>query len=122
MFTVFYFIVITLVTVGYGDIRPMENFSRLFMIAVVVFMLIFVSKQSSDLTALFKLDTRYKVPYAAGNQQQHVVLIGKIYYPALLRFLSEFYSPDHASKEQYDIVILSDEPPSRVGLFHHLVA
>ena len=42
--TAFYFIMITVMTVGYGDILPGEVFSRVLIGIFILFMIIFISK------------------------------------------------------------------------------
>ena len=39
----FYFVVITLMTVGYGDFRPEEKYSRMFISVFIIAMVIYVS-------------------------------------------------------------------------------
>lgn len=42
--TAFYYIIITVMTVGYGDVRPDDNFSRMLIGCFIVSMIIFLSK------------------------------------------------------------------------------
>lgn len=41
-------------TVGYGDIRPDDNFSRVVLGCFIISMIIFLSKETSALTELIK--------------------------------------------------------------------
>ena len=51
----FYFMLSTLTTIGYGDIRPASISSRLFVGLFMVFFIFLVSKQIADLHELLKV-------------------------------------------------------------------
>ena len=44
--------VITVMTVGYGDVRPDDNFSRIVIGCFIISMIIYLSKETSELTEL----------------------------------------------------------------------
>ena len=52
----FYFMLSTLTTIGYGDIRPASISSRLFVGMFMVFFIFLISKQIADLHELLKVN------------------------------------------------------------------
>lgn len=51
----FYFMVVTVTTVGYGDIKPKTDLARGIIAIFIILMIIVVSKQTSDLNELMKV-------------------------------------------------------------------
>jgi voltage-gated potassium channel Kch len=50
----FYFMIVTVTTVGYGDIKPETDLARGIIAIFIILMIIIVSKQTSDLNELMK--------------------------------------------------------------------
>ena len=51
----FYFVVVTLLTVGYGDYYPETELGKFIVIFIVIFTIVIVPKQTNDLLALMSL-------------------------------------------------------------------
>ena len=73
--------------------------------------IVLISKQTSDLNELMKMNSSYKVAYSA--LQNHIVLVGNISSNTLNKFLMEFYHQDHYTTEEIKIVMIQDEPPKK---------
>lgn len=109
----FYYMVITMATVGYGDIYPDTSWMRLVIGIFVIVSIITISKQTSELNDLVKLNQEYKVPYKEENDN-HVVLSGFFSKASLVKFLNEFYHNDHKEKTaNIKIVIIQSNYPDK---------
>ena len=108
----FYFMVVTVCTVGYGDIKPDTDLARITIGFFIILMIVLVSKQTSELNELMKFNLQYRTPYK-GESKNHVVLIGNINQTNLFKFCKEFYHPDHFVKDNIKILIIQDSPPTK---------
>jgi len=110
----FYYMVITMATVGYGDIYPDTSWMRLVIGLFVILSIITISKQTSELNDLIKLNSEYQVAYKESNQIKHVILSGFFNKSSLVKFLNEFYHADHNSKTDHTkIIIVQSEYPDK---------
>lgn len=51
----FYFMIVTVTTVGYGDIKPASDSARMIISLFIILMIILLTKQTSDLYNLMKV-------------------------------------------------------------------
>ena len=51
----FYFMIVTVTTVGYGDIKPASDSARMIISLFIILMIIIITKQTSDLYELMKV-------------------------------------------------------------------
>lgn len=51
----FYFMVVTVCTVGYGDIKPGSDLARIIVGIFIIMIIVLVSKQTSELNELMKV-------------------------------------------------------------------
>ncbi|CDW86696.1 cation channel family protein [Stylonychia lemnae] len=107
-----YFVLITITTVGYGDVVPNSTLSRicigLFFIAAVVFF----TMQTSEISDLIKQGNNYSKPFKR-KSNRHVILTAQSFNDLkLLRFLTEFFHKDHDLAENMKVVIVSKDKPS----------
>lgn len=103
---------ITITTVGYGDVTPSTTLSRicvgLFFIAAVVFF----TMQTSELSDLIRQGNMYSKPFKR-KSNKHVILSAQSFNDLkLLRFLREFFHKDHDLPQNIKVVIISKEKPS----------
>lgn len=108
-----YFTVVTLTTVGYGDIGPSNNRSRLFMVVVILVAFSSVGTLAGNIGAALKRASKWRTWYVLQRDQPHIILAGapQGYY---LKFFAEVFSetqrlPDEPAPT---ICILSPGPPS----------
>lgn len=90
----FYYMIVTVCTVGYGDISPTDDFARIVIGIFIILIIVLVSKQTSELNELMKFSSEYRVPYR-GPAGKHILIIGNLSANTLSKFLKEFYHPDH---------------------------
>jgi hypothetical protein len=53
----FYFMVVTVCTVGYGDIKPGSDLARIIVGIFIIMIIVLVSKQTSELNELMKFSS-----------------------------------------------------------------
>lgn len=108
-----YYIIITTFTIGYGDIYPLNNFSRAIIGLFVICVIVVMSQQTARLSELVKNSSQYRKPYR-GERHSHIVLTGSLTGIAVARFLREFYHSDHGtSPRKCQVLLVGEEKPSR---------
>lgn len=107
----FYYMIITMSTVGYGDVYPESSWMRLVIGIFVIFAIVTISKQTSELNNLIKIDSEYQQAFTETN---HVIISGFFTKSTMLKFLNEFYHLDHKEKsEDIKIVIIQPNYPDK---------
>ena len=117
-FNCFYFIVVTMATVGYGDIYPSSGPSKVVIILFIVTSLIVIPMQVNKLTLLLSMSSAFRSTYTPQNHENHVVVCGHVNDASKLeRLFKEFFHPGRhvSSAPDFHLVILSpSEPPEEV--------
>lgn len=106
----FYYTIITMATVGYGDFYPISvpgKFLVSFMIAVTF---VIISKQTNKLLLLMSLQSRYARHRYFRTASPHVIVCGNIASNSARDFLQEFFHPDHGQANA-KLLILSPHTP-----------
>lgn len=107
---VFYFMVTTMATVGYGDVYPESSWMRTLISLFVIISIITISKQTFQMNLINKIDSIYLKNYSFNN---HIIISGFFNKTSLFRFLSEFYHIDHKEKsDSFKIIIIQNIPPN----------
>ena len=104
-----YFCIITITTVGYGDMSPTTTYSRMIVGVYFLIAIIFYTKQTSELTDLTsQLAGKSMLNFSLQAQgYKHVVLTSSsLNILKLFRFIREFFHPDHDIVEAYKLVII----------------
>ncbi|KAA0156007.1 hypothetical protein FNF29_01425 [Cafeteria roenbergensis] len=105
-----YFVIITVTTVGFGDIIPSDNLGRVVILAVLLPLFNIIPHEISVLTELMDKQSKYSAPFR-GGVAPHVVVCGDVSYSTVLAFLQEFFHPDHGD-QLMKVVFLSPQEPS----------
>ena len=100
---VIYFELVTLTTVGYGDITPKVWVSRYIIIITVLCLLVVVLPLYSKLKILLSLTTKYsRMTYQKSSKKtKHVLVLGECSIESYEAFLEELYNADHG-QTNYD--------------------
>lgn len=111
-----YFIVVTLSTVGYGDISPSTVFSRLVGMGIIVYFLIMVPLTANEITEQLSLRSKYARAKYEGRHM-HVIITGDVSSQSIVAFFSELFHTDHGDDSDLQAVILCDTatPPEFVN-------
>jgi hypothetical protein len=117
-FNCFYFIVVTMATVGYGDIHPTTGPSKVVIILFIITSLIVIPMQVNKLTLLLSMSSAFRSTYTPQNHENHVIICGHVTDAAKLeRLFKEFFHPGRhfARAPDFHLVVLSPlEPPEEV--------
>lgn len=105
-----YFLVVTMATVGYGDLHPttaagMITITLAICIGAIIVIPFYVSK------FLEKINAYSPYKNTLTTIQNHIIILGDIWPTSLLEFLLEFYHERHGTSKK-EIVILNSNLPS----------
>ncbi|CAM6114203.1 unnamed protein product [Calypogeia fissa] len=95
-FGAFYFMIVTISTVGYGDITPRSDWGRVIAILAIVTALIILPVQVNNILQL--ASRRPYGGYFAVNKvvgSRFIIVSGNLSFRTVQDFLSEFYHPNH---------------------------
>lgn len=101
-------------TVGFGDLAPASELSRLFIFVVIFAILAVVPVQFQDYFKAVSLTSRFtRISYKKPKKAKHILLLGDFTHVALKTFLNELYHADHGHTETHTVILL-EKPPSEV--------
>ena len=120
-----YFLVATIASVGYGDIAPDNDYTRIFMAVVLVTNIIFISKQSFILSQVSSMEPTYhdfrlfpkQLLLNHKKTNNFIVLLGYFDQICLYNFLFELYNHNQQSLNLDNLKVLligSSEPTESI--------
>ena len=77
-FECFYYIIVTVATVGYGDFSPTYTYSRVVVMFIIFFSLVVIPMQINKLTTLLAMESVFRNPYRPTQDAGHVILCGAV--------------------------------------------
>ena len=112
---IFYFELVTLSTVGLGDITPQTDAGRLTIIITIIITIAFIPVLPSKISTVFSLTSKYsRIKYNNYSKTpKHLVLIGNCGPESFEACLEELYHEDHANID-FDTVIMQKKPDERM--------
>jgi len=106
-----YFIVVTLSTIGYGDIVPVTLPGKTVVIVLIVVTFMIIPKQTGDLIALINMRSIYsRAIYKKNEDIDHLILTGNIEIEGATTFCQELFHPDHGNDTKHIIMLQESEP------------
>mmetsp|Transcript_25090 Transcript_25090/g.87506 ORF Transcript_25090/g.87506 Transcript_25090/m.87506 type:complete len:1195 (-) Transcript_25090:34-3618(-) len=116
-----YLVVVTVSTVGYGDVKAETDFGRAIIMMMIVISLVILPKQIDELAKLVALRSRFTKPVKVDINAPHVLITGAVYNAAVLGDLFKaFFHPDRLeglddlSHHRRLVVMGRSEPPPDV--------
>jgi hypothetical protein len=111
-----YFVIVTLLTIGYGDINAESGQGKIVVIFIILATIMLIPRQTSELLRLSALQSSYqsdlfKMP------SKHLVLSGNVQLPALKVFCGELFHPDHSQNNLKGVLLTNSDPSSEMETF-----
>ncbi|CEG44139.1 calcium-activated potassium channel subunit alpha [Plasmopara halstedii] len=106
-----YFVVVSISTLGYGDISPVSISGKFVIAFVILFTFIVVPIQVNRIQATITSHTDYSSAYSAAKLHPHVILTGFVNADSLSVFFGEFFHPSNLNWNER-VVILNAAPPT----------
>lgn len=108
-----YYMLVTVATVGYGDITPKTTLGRFAAMAMISFAIITVPKLTNELIEKMNQQSVYSRAHyhPKGRNSQHVLICGDLNSTSLREFFYELFHEDHDTRNLH-AVVLQPEPPS----------
>ena len=100
-----YFTVVTLTTLGYGDVKPLTAWGRVFIVLLMMGVSVLIPNQITKLNELRKKEHANK-KFKTISNNGHILLCGNLSPNSLLSFLHEIYGMTHG-KQDLPLCILS---------------
>ncbi|XP_067139806.1 calcium-activated potassium channel slowpoke-like isoform X3 [Centruroides vittatus] len=108
--TCVYFLIVTMSTVGYGDIYCHTTLGRAFIVLFILVGLAVFASCIPEIIELVGTRAKYAGEYKREHGKRHIVVCGHITYDSVSHFLKEFL---HEDREDVDVevVFLHRKPP-----------
>ncbi|KAI9009874.1 hypothetical protein BC832DRAFT_597262 [Gaertneriomyces semiglobifer] len=104
-----YYIMVTFSTIGFGDLTPSSVPSRMIVMVLIVFVLIFVPLQTGKVAEIYNSTSAYqRAKYALSGDHAHIIIAGTVSYNGIVDFCREYFTAD----PEGHVVVLYEEEPS----------
>lgn len=104
----FYFTVVTIFTVGYGDFVPYTLMGRLWIIFIIVFGAYLVSRKVAQVAEVISGLRKGWGSFVKGEGVDHCVVCGNVKWEYLKSFVQEFYGDSRNNGKK--LVVICDNP------------
>ncbi|XP_076459615.1 calcium-activated potassium channel slowpoke-like isoform X2 [Babylonia areolata] len=98
-----YFLMVTMSTVGYGDINASTVLGRIFIILFILISIVSFTSCIPEIIEILGRRQKYGGTYKKERGKRHVVVCGHITYESVLNFLKDFL---HKDREDVDVEIV----------------
>ena len=109
----FYFLMVTITTVGYGDIAPEGVIGRFLMLSIIALFLVLIPMKTTTLQRLLRMRSDYAGSFPFVRNTAHIILqsngTGNNAAP-VQDFLREFFHPDHGKQTTNVCIVAPCEP------------
>jgi hypothetical protein len=106
-----YYMLVTLGTIGFGDITPQTTLGRFAIIITITLILAVVPTHYQKLSNILALTSKYsRVSYRKFSKEtKHLILLGSCGVEGFEAFLTELYHEDHGNVD-YQTIIMQSQP------------
>ena len=108
-----YYMIVTMTTVGYGDVVPSTPAGRAWMCCFILAAIVIVPPRINKFITVMN-ERRFKGAFKGTYLMQHMVLIGNIDCVTLDTFLREFYHRNHGPVALDLCILMPEEPDATV--------
>ena len=113
-----YFSIVSLTTVGYGEIIPQSYLAQWMIIMLVVVILVVVPDKTSELINLSNAQTIYeRKQYISSPDVPFIVVLGDIELESLKSFCKEYFHKDHGDLYRHIVILINKAPNKGIELF-----
>ena len=113
-FECIYFILVTISTVGYGDMSPSHGLSRLAVVLILVAIVVLLPVQISKLSDLLSMKSPYRASFVPSKKKSHIMVCGFVNNKEKLENLyRELFNEGRCSDfgPDFQVLILGKEEP-----------
>ena len=115
-----YFTVITISTVGYGDIYPISEGGRALIICLIILAAYYIPKKTGEILSILDDTSVYsRENYKSHSEIPHLIVCGSVSVEALVSFCEELFHVDHGPNEKNVIILDKNKPTPDMRLFLH---
>ena len=113
-----YFIIVSLTTVGYGEIIPLTMLGKFMIVFLVIVILLVIPEQTSELINLSNSQSIYeRNNYLSIKGISFIVLLGDIELEALKSFTKEYFAKNQGSLFKHIVILKNKFPDINTELF-----
>merc|ERR1719232_2372756 len=98
-----YFLMVTMSTVGYGDVSCQTVLGKMFLVLFLLVGLALFAGSIPEIISIFKSFPKYNGSYVSNSGKRHVVVCGHITYESVSHFLKDFL---HEDREDVDVEVV----------------
>jgi len=117
----FYFTVVTLSTVGYGDFYPYTDEGRMFILFMILYAIVYrIPSQTTELLRLMGMKSVYeRNVYKVNVEIPHVIITGHVTLSGMQNVTPELFHPDHGSTDRHAVILQTSDPNNFMEMFLH---
>lgn len=115
-----YFCIITISTVGFGDIVPYTTLGKGMVVLLVLITIALIPKQTNELIQIISAESEYfRSRYKSSSDIKHIVITGDITSDSLQSFCLELFHSDHGSQYKHAIIVSLNVPSREIESLIH---
>ena len=115
-----YFTIITLFTLGYGEIYPISELGRIIIIFLILYGVYLIQDIAKTIFNALKGTSVYsRITYKAREEVPFIVICGTISIEAIISFCEELFHPDHGQAQKNLVILNKSMPSNEMKMFLH---
>ena len=115
-----YFTIITLFTLGYGEIYPISELGRVIIIILILYGVYLIQDIIKTIfNALRGTSVYSRITYKPREEIPYIVMCGNISIGAITSFCEELFHPDHGQSQKNLVILNKKMPSNEMKMFLH---